>query len=537
MLLSALIQDLGLEPSGGPALPVRVCDITEDSRTVMPGSLFVARLGARTDGRVHIPAAVRAGAVAVLCDRPAPASLVLPPGVALLTADDVPLAAARLAERFYGNPSRRLGCVGVTGTNGKTTITWLIHQLLNHGALRCGLIGTVIVDDGSEPAPASLTTPPALEISRLLAKMLECGCRAAAMEVSSHALDQRRVAALRFSAGVFTNLSHDHLDYHGTMERYADAKALLFAMLPPADDGGLAIVNADDPWHRRMLADCRARVWRCTLSGQPGCDLSASILASGPAWTDFSLAAPWGRWERVRLPLIGDHNVMNAVQAAAGAVHAGLAPSRVLELLPSLTAPPGRMQPVSRPGDPIGVYVDYAHSDDSLRRVLAVCRTAVQRSGRGRVRVVFGCGGDRDRAKRPKMGAAAAELADAVTITSDNPRTEDPRAIIDAVLAGVPPHARAKVAVEPDRARAIASAVAAANDADIVLIAGKGHEDYQILPDGRGGTSRIHFDDAEHARAALAARGIAVIVPRVSPAGGRSSSPGAGGGAVGGSAP
>ncbi|MBL8991626.1 MAG: UDP-N-acetylmuramoyl-L-alanyl-D-glutamate--2,6-diaminopimelate ligase [Phycisphaerae bacterium] len=528
MLLPALIQDLGLEPHGGPAPPVRVCDITEDSRTVMPGSLFVARIGVKTDGRVHIPAAVRAGAVAVLCDRPAPASLVLPPGVALLTADDVPLAAARMAERFYGNPSRRLACIGVTGTNGKTTITWLIHQLLNHAAVRCGLIGTVIVDDGSEPAPASLTTPPAQEISRLLAKMLECGCRAAAMEVSSHALDQRRVAALRFTTGVFTNLSHDHLDYHGTMERYADAKALLFSMLPPDDDGGLAIVNADDPWHRRMLADCPARVWRCSLEGRSGCDLSASILASGPAWTEFSLSAPWGTWDRVRLPLIGDHNVMNAVQAAACAVHAGLASSRVLELLPTLAAPPGRMQPVSRPGEPIGVYVDYAHSDDSLRRVLAVCRTAVQRAGRGRVRVVFGCGGDRDRAKRPKMGAVAAELADAVTITSDNPRTEDPRTIIDAVLAGVPPAARARVTVEPDRARAIAAAVAAADDGDIVLIAGKGHEDYQILPDGRGGTVRTRFDDAEHARSALASRGLAVVVPSARPAGGRAQFPGGG---------
>ncbi len=550
MRLDALISgtDVRLLQHGAGAIgaDVRICDITEDSRTVMPGSLFIARRGEKSDGRAFVDGAIRAGAVAVLTDDPTFRPAGRPagsapgggpggglgggPGPAVLITSDIMLACAMLAERFYGEPTAHLDLVGVTGTKGKTTTTWLIHQLLNGAGTRTGLIGTVCIDDGSEVAPAQLTTPPAMELSRTFARMLECGCKAAAMEVSSHALRQQRVAALRFRVGVFTNLTHDHLDYHKTMEAYAAAKAMLFEHLPAEARRGVAIINAMDPWAARMVRDCPARVIACAVSGVGVDDLPANtvgepecvaeILTLDAGGMDVLLRGPWGRW-RLRLPLVGPHNAMNALQAAVAAMEMGLAPSEVEAALAGVSPPPGRLEPVTGAEDPFAVYVDYAHTDDSLRRVLEVARQL----GPARVHVVFGCGGDRDRAKRPKMGGVAAALADAVIITSDNPRTEDPLSIIDQVLAGAPPDARARVTVEPDRERAIHAAIGAAGPGDIVLIAGKGHEDYQILPDGAGGTMKRRFDDREVARAALRARGIVTIGVRA----GRGSRAGSGG--------
>ncbi len=429
---------------------------------------------------------------------------------------------ALLAERFHREPTSKLHLVGVTGTKGKTTTTWILHQLLNDAGQRCGLIGTVCIDDGSELTPATLTTPPAMELSRTLAHMLDCGCRAAAMEVSSHALEQRRAAGLHFRIGIFTNLEHDHLDYHGTMDQYAGAKAKLFEMLPLESRGGLAIVNAMDPFARRMVRDCHARVLGCAVTpdaerqahepqrspAHMHADCRAVILNQDATGSDVEMTGPWGQWS-LRLPLVGAHNVMNAMQAAAAALEMGMAPSEIQRGLSRVKAPPGRMEPVTSTTAPFAVYVDYAHTEDSLRKVLRVARELVsQDSSGGRLLVIFGCGGDRDRAKRPRMGAAAAELADAVWVTSDNPRTEQPEAIIEEVLAGVPPSSRPRITVQPDRQRAIHSAIAAARSQDFVIIAGKGHEDYQILPDGHGGTVKRHFDDREVARQALADRGI-----------------------------
>lgn len=538
MDLDALISGLDIRRSAPPgahgvAPPVRICDITEDSRSVMPGSLFVARKGDKFDGRAYAPAAVAAGAVAVLVEAPPAAAgtlpLALPPGGTLLLTPDISLATARLAERFYGEPSSRLTLCGVTGTNGKTTITFLIHQLLNAAHRRCGLMGTVLIDDGSEIAPASLTTAPSLEISRTLARMLECGCTAAAIEASSHALHQRRVGALRFQTAVFTNLTHDHLDYHGTMENYAAAKAMLFSDLAP---DAVAVINADDPWAARMVRDCRAKIVRCSLrsrpsAGAPAPDWHAAVLSADARRTVVQIQGPFPTPWRLTLPLIGEHNVYNALQAAAAAHAMGLAPEAVAAGLEKVTAPPGRLEPVTTPASPLACYVDYAHTDDALGRVIKVLRTALRQAAAGaqpgeggtpgRLTVVFGCGGDRDRTKRPKMGALAAEGADRVIVTSDNPRTEDPRVILEQILAGVPASQRHKVTVEPDRAAAIALAVAEAKPGDALLIAGKGHEDYQILPDGSGGVTKIHFDDREHARAALAARGIPVTSPALGP--------------------
>jgi UDP-N-acetylmuramoyl-L-alanyl-D-glutamate--2,6-diaminopimelate ligase len=530
MRVGDLIQGLPIL-SVGPqdSSEVRICDLTEDSRTVLPGSLFIARRGEQADGRRHIPDAVRAGAVAVLTDAEGAAALATSPPspggvhaksgrqpepVALLTADNVELAAAQLAERFYGSPSADLTLVGVTGTNGKTTVTWLVHQLLNRCGRRCGLVGTVYVDDGGELAPATLTTPPALELSRTLGLMRDAGCHAAAIEVSSHALEQHRVGALAFDAAIFTNLTGDHLDYHETMAAYAAAKARLFAMLPP---DGLAVVNADDPAAATMLKATRARPVRCSIAAaqDPGvADASAAIDEMSIQGTTATYQGPWGQF-RARTRLVGAHNVMNVLQAivvAHGA--AGLEPALIEATLGDLTPPPGRLEPVTRRNAPLSVFVDYAHSDDSLETVLRTLRDLLPQiraraSARGgRLCVVFGCGGDRDRTKRPRMGRIAARHADRVIITSDNPRREDPGAIIGEIRAGVPTAAEAEIIIERVRAVAIRRAIASAAPGDVVLIAGKGHEDYQIVSDGMGGTIRRHLDDRQEARAALALRGI-----------------------------
>lgn len=554
MRIADLIQSLGVtisnrEGASPDALgDIRICDITEDSRTVLPGSLFIARKGEKSDGRAFVSGAILAGAVAILTDDPA---LRLPEQhrphgpVALLYAADLGLATARLAERFYGDPSSKLTVIGVTGTNGKTTTTFLIHQMLNALGIRCGLIGTVVIDDGAEVAPASLTTPPALELSRTLARMHDAGCVAAVMEVSSHSLHQRRVGAVAFNAAVFTNLTHDHLDYHGTMEAYGAAKAMLFAALP-AD--GVAVVNIQDVAHSQMArsAPTTARIIRCTVDGGVGSGgetgsgvglglpitggtapetvRRARAVGAGTTSTEVEFVGFAEHAHVVRIPLIGAFNVMNALQAIAvvHALYGGTGEDDfsfeiIGEALSRAAPPAGRVEPVTRDEAPIGVFVDYAHTDDALKTVLSTVRGAMNDHQRaasarsaGQLWCVFGCGGDRDRTKRPKMGRIAAERADRVVITSDNPRTENAEAIIAEIQTGIPAAQAGKVVVEPDRERAIRRAVREAAPGDVVVIAGKGHEDYQILPDPSkpGATITRHFDDREVARAALTERGI-----------------------------
>jgi len=546
MFVGDLISGFPIAP-GTPAIRgVRICDVTEDSRTVQPGSLFIARRGEKSDGREFVPAAVRAGAVAILTDDP---GLVAPPApkghdrVAMLHATDLPLATAQIGERFYGEPSRKLVVLGVTGTNGKTTTTFLIHQILNALGVRCGLMGTVLIDDGTEVAPAALTTAPALEISRTLARMHEAGCAAAVLEVSSHALHQRRVGAITFAGAAFTNLTGDHLDYHKTMDEYAAAKAMLFESLAPQ---AAAVVNAGDPAHARMIRDCKARVVRClpTVTAESGAaalskgECRATIRAMGHSHTDVSLSGPWeGGPVEVRLPLVGAFNVMNALQAAAliyatfggdggggggrGGGGQNISFADIARALAKVKAPPGRLEPVTTPSSEIAVFVDYAHSDDALRTVLTTMREAMSDGGRGGVEggveggelwCVFGCGGGRDRTKRPRMGKVAAAIADLVIVTSDNPRTEEPRAIIGEIINGIPAESQARVRIEPDREAAIEMAISAAPAGSVIVIAGKGHEDYQILPDPArpGQTVARHFDDREVARAALKKRGVKV---------------------------
>jgi UDP-N-acetylmuramoyl-L-alanyl-D-glutamate--2,6-diaminopimelate ligase len=508
MLLGELTQGLGITLLTPGAAAVRITDVTEDSRTALPGSLFIARSGRQADGRQYVLDAVAAGATAILTDDPEPLRTGNAcPAAAIASTKDIMLAAAQVAERFYGNPARvlasRAGILGVTGTNGKTTITWLTWQILNRASIRCGLIGTVVIDDGREVAAATMTTPPAVELSLTLANMVEAGCQAVVLEASSHALHQRRVGALPFRVGIFTNLTQDHLDYHGTMEHYAAAKAMLFAALGP---DGVAIVNADDPAHARMIAETEARVIRCRkVDSNPagGADQAqVRIVSTSMRGMKLELAGPFGN-VTVLASLIGSYNAMNILQAAVAAHALGVPTDALSESLAQITAPPGRLELVATDSDEIAVYVDYAHTDDGLRSMLTAVRSAMDS---GELWVVFGCGGDRDKGKRPKMGRAASDLGHRVVVTSDNPRTERTGEIISQIMEGIPEPKRSEVVVHADRAKAIEYAISAAKPGDVVVIAGKGHEAEQILPDGNGGTYRIKFDDREHAASALASR-------------------------------
>lgn len=489
MKIAQLIEGLPVQLAhGSPAADIT--EIVEDSRQAVRGCLFVARPGVKTDGRQFINDAVEAGAAAVLTDDAA----AVPSHVAALVTDDVARQAAVLAERFHSNPSSLLQLVGITGTNGKTTTAYLVRHLLNTAEMRCGLIGTVQIDDGARTYAASLTTPPAFEISRLLRLMADNGCNACAMEASSHALDQQRTAGLRFQIGVFTNLSGDHLDYHRTMEAYFAAKAMLFERLP---HDGRAIINIDDPYGQHMAVRSSAPVVTCSVQDAEA-DCCARIGRQSLTSIEATFAGPWGSFD-CELPLIGRHNVCNALQALAVA-HVLGAPRDALERgIATCEAPPGRLEPVTTPEHGFAVLVDYAHTDDALDNVLRALKPIVPEGGR--LCIVFGCGGDRDRTKRPRMARVACRYADAVILTSDNPRTEDPQAIVDEIRAGVPEDRAASTLCIVDRAEAIRAAIDRAQDGDIVLIAGKGHEDYQII-----GTQKRPFDDRLVAAEALAQR-------------------------------
>jgi len=474
---------------GGGA--TRINDLTEDSRRVNPGSLFIARGGTRHDGRQFAADAIGRGAVAILCDEP---QRDWDPKVAVLQARDLAEASAILASRFFGDPSRSLRLIGITGTNGKTTTAYIIRQLLEHAGIRCGLMGTVEVDDGGSRQPADLTTPGVVEVNRRLARMVANGCAAAVMEVSSHALAQGRVRGVRFDAAVFTNLSGDHLDYHGTVDEYAAAKSILFASLEPLAS---AIVNSDDPYAVVMLRDCRAGAIRCSMR-DPSAGAFARMIELTPSFTRCEFHGPWGRFE-ISLPLVGAHNLSNALHALCACAALRVPFAALREGLSSVTAPPGRLEPVIDEGEEFTILVDYAHSDGALENVLSALRLLVPAGGK--LVTVFGCGGDRDRTKRPRMARVACTLSDRVIITSDNPRTEDPLSIIAEIVQGVPARAGAAVTCVADRRAAITEAVAGARPGDVILIAGKGHEDYQIV-----GTRKHPFDDRIVAREALLAR-------------------------------
>ncbi|MEM7626597.1 MAG: UDP-N-acetylmuramoyl-L-alanyl-D-glutamate--2,6-diaminopimelate ligase [Planctomycetota bacterium] len=478
---------------------MEIADVTDDSRAAGPGCLFVARQDDGGRWRRYVAQAVERGAVAVVVAE----LMAAPDQVSLLLADQVDQAlAGRVAARFFGDPAARLELVGVTGTNGKTTVATLTQHLLNAGGKKCGFIGTTAIDTGGPdgPRPAELTTPGAIELQRLFAEMVAHDCNACAMEVSSHALDQGRADGLEFAAAVFTNLTQDHLDYHGDMESYAQAKAKLFGLIA-AD--GTAVINSDlDGSIKKTIADASpdgaAVVWTslADTDGEGVCRARGLELAASSSRA--VLDGGWGSVE-ARLPVVGEHNLSNVLQALAAAHAVAPLGGGLVEALERCPVVPGRLESVTiERREAPAVLVDYAHTPDALENVLTALRplTAVP----GKLIVVFGCGGDRDRTKRPKMARAATELSDRAYLTSDNPRTEDPQRILDDAYAGVAEARRGHVTVEVDRATAIRDAVLAARPGDTVLIAGKGHEDYQIL-----GTEKIHFDDREHAAAALRA--------------------------------
>jgi len=465
--------------------------ITDDSRAVRPGSLFVAVQGEQVDGHHYIAAAVKAGALGVVMQQPAE-DLALP----YIRVADSRKALGLLGSRFYGSPSAHLRMIGVTGTNGKTTTTYVCKALLEALGKRVGLIGTVAYQIGSETIPASHTTPGALELQQLLSRMVERGCTSAVMEVSSHALAQDRTSGCEYDVAVFSNLTQDHLDFHKTMEAYFQAKLRLFTGLTGTQKPNKrAIVNSDDPSGPRIKALCPAPVWTYGLKQKA--DLLAENVRLSLGGTAFTAATPAGTFP-VESHLVGEHNVYNLLAAIGVALHEGATPDQICQAVATVRNVPGRFERVMA-GQSFTVVVDYAHTEDALVRLLS----AAQALKAGRIITVFGCGGDRDRGKRPKMGRAAVQYSDVVVLTSDNPRTEDPLAILEEVEAGVMEALRQRPTVQyrkvADRREAIGVAVRLAQPGDMVLIAGKGHEDYQII-----GTRKFHFDDREVAREAIA---------------------------------
>lgn len=468
-----------------------IADIVYDSRRATPGSLFVALKGLKADGSSFASQAASRGSQVIVADAARPAGIRTP----WLEVTDARLALARLADRFYDHPSQRFPVVGVTGTNGKTTTAYLLTAILDAAGLKTGMLGTVAYRVGGEDREASRTTPEAPDVQRLLSDMLEQGCRSAVMEVSSHALSLKRVDAMRFAAGVFTNLTRDHLDFHEDMEAYFLAKRRLFEMLPRDAPG---VINLDDP-RGAALVDITARP--VTYAINSPADVTPAPVAFNLSGLTFEIRSPQGTLQ-IRSRLVGRPNVYNILAATATALSLDVPIEAIERGIEDLAGVPGRFEVVSAPSDDVTVVVDYAHTDDALRNLLETARPLAA----ARLITVFGCGGDRDRSKRPLMGMVAARLSDVVIITSDNPRSEDPGRIIEEIQRGIPAGSQASdrsPSVTPvvDRAQAIARAVSLATPGDVVLVAGKGHEKYQQI-----GDRVLPFDDGEVARTALAAR-------------------------------
>jgi UDP-N-acetylmuramoyl-L-alanyl-D-glutamate--2,6-diaminopimelate ligase len=504
MKLPELIRTVAAHPpfndwlSRADTLPATdVGGVGYDSRTVTPGTVFVALKGLHADGTTYVRDAAARGAIAIVAQSAAPVDARVP----WLTVSDARLALAALAAEFYERPSERLSLVGITGTNGKTTTSYLLASIFEAAGIKCGRIGTVGYRIGPREYDAARTTPEAPELQRMLRDMVGQGCGACVMEVSSHALSLRRADHLRFTAGIFTNLTRDHLDFHGDMEQYFAAKRRLFQLLP---DAAVAVTNADDPRGADIAAAARRPV---TYAIDAPADVKPGPLAFSIQGLAFEARTPRGTIH-LKSPLVGRPNAYNILAAVATAMALDLPFSAIERGISQLESVPGRFQVVSDRSDDVRVVVDYAHTDDALKNLLETARPLSS----GRVITVFGCGGDRDKTKRPLMGAVAARLSDVVVVTSDNPRSENPEQIIEDIKRGIvrpldrigpnatKPQGPACIAI-PDRKLAIERAVSEARPGDLVLIAGKGHEKYQVI-----GERTLPFDDVEIARAALAQR-------------------------------
>jgi len=513
LVWSQLISGVGLTSVwDGPSDPL-IDAVVEDSRQVAKGSCFVAVRGSQADGHAFIGQAIHNGASAVVCEKP----IAAPVRVPVLMVDHTQGLAGQLSAILRGlhrvQRDGGLKVVGITGTNGKSTFCYLLRAILKQAKYPTAMLGTVEYDLLSRTISANMTTPPATALIDYLAEAHQAGATHAVMEVSSHALDQDRCSGVRFAVGVFSNLTGDHLDYHKNMDAYLRAKKRLFDQL---DSDAVAVINVDDAAGERMVTDCKARILRygivdntsigtrrstvasCLNAAIPSDQLNVSALlyeckATGTQFDvmvrDGLSGSSSGMFEMcsVNSALVGRHNVQNCLAAAAAAVALGVDLEDIAAGLQSVQCVPGRLHRVETHRDDVTVLVDYAHTDDALANVLSALRPLTQR----RLIVLFGCGGDRDRQKRPRMAKVVTRYADRIVVTSDNPRTEDPKRIIDDILAGFASTDMKRVTVEPDRRQAITRAIQMASPGDVVLLAGKGHETYQVI-----GQNKIDFDDA-----------------------------------------
>lgn len=472
-----------------------ISSITMDSRQVAAGSLFVAIRGEKADGHDFVEKALESGAAAVVVEKPVRVAAEFSRRV--IQVPNTRETLDYLAARFYGEPSQKLFCVGVTGTNGKTTTTYMVEAVLNAAAMKCGVIGTINHHLGQKVWRTQMTTPDAVQLQARLADFVDLGGKALAMEVTSHALKQNRVDSVHFDAAIFTNLTRDHLDYHKTMEDYFQSKKKLFLkhLQSSRKPAPTAIINIDDEYGAQLQADPKVRLW---TYGSGNADFSFRIIDQQFSGTIFDLRTPTGKTE-IKIPMPGLFNVYNATSAVAAGCAAGLELEICRRGLENFTGVPGRLQIVPNQRE-LSIFVDYAHTDDALRNSLQTL-DAIRKKNKNKARLitVFGCGGDRDQGKRPMMMRAARENSDLIIVTSDNPRTEDPQKIILDCLVDVPKsEMQSRVFQQVDRRAAIAQAIGMARRGDVILIAGKGHEDYQIL-----GTQRIHFSDVEVVREIL----------------------------------
>jgi UDP-N-acetylmuramoyl-L-alanyl-D-glutamate--2,6-diaminopimelate ligase len=481
MTLKMLVKGIKKKAEGGDH-EVEIKGISTDSRSLNPGELFVALKGGHADARGFIPMAVSKGAAAVLHEGDV---LSADAGVPVVCVDDARDALAAVSNRFYGRPSERLTMTGITGTNGKTTTAFILWSILEAAGHNTGLIGTISYRIKDRKYPARFTTPEPPAFQGLLREMVDEGLTHVVAEVSSHALALKRVDCTKFSVGVFTNLTRDHLDFHADMENYFNAKKRLFMEL--IAEGGTSVINVDDPYGMSLKASVKGNVLTFGIEG--GADLTGQIREMSDTGLSIDVSYE-GQKHMLASRLMGAPNVYNILSAAGAALALGVSWDAIAQGVLNMKNVEGRFERVDL-GQEFLLVVDYAHTDDALRRLIF----AVRELTKGRVITVFGCGGDRDRGKRPLMGAAASELSDLVFVTSDNPRGEDPLTIIKEIEAGIK---RDNYRVVPDRAEAIAEAVAAARASDTVLIAGKGHEDYQLI-----GDKRIGFSDKLVAEAAV----------------------------------
>lgn len=496
-LISAALPDVKLSSDQGSR---DILDVTDDSRNIKPESLFVAVPGFHADGHRFIPQAIRAGAAAIIAEEGKATGA--DSGIPIIRVADSRAALAAVADAFYDHPSRKLKLIGITGTNGKTTTSYLVKSIIESADQRTGLIGTIDYRIGDRVYPAPNTTPESLDLQKLLAEMIRQGAGYCVMEVSSHALALGRVAYCTFAAAAFTNLTQDHLDFHRDMESYFESKLRLFTGL---SSDNVAIINSDDPAGARIMKGTTAHVITFGLSDK------AAVHPVGRITHDihglsFSVTTPDGPVE-IESPLMGRHNIYNILTAVGVGTALGFSAVSIARGIRDMKAVPGRMEKVDE-GQSFGVIVDYAHTEDALIRLLE----AVREIASGKVITVFGCGGDRDRTKRPKMGTAALGGSDIVVVTSDNPRSEDPLEIIREIESGMadsgarvsesglslPTNGKKPYLVIPDRAEAIETAISIAGPGDIVVLAGKGHEDYQII-----GNTKSSFDDRKVARSAI----------------------------------